>query len=444
MVLGTLFFLKTYKTIWGEIKWISPSILIIFSYIIVHFQMFFYLVLGLEFKNYFFDFIWASETVINKSASISIIGLLSFQLAYLKSNKIPVFIQKSSNFVDFYLKKKSSVFLIFFTYLFYILFFLSDSAYRNGSYIKEGGISDYFFLLFNVFLTACISIKLFHFNYVFLKVTKTGYLYKLGLPIMFISAWHILFSLYIGDRGPAISYSILISSIFLFKYYHIGFKKFFIIVLVGSFALTLIGQARRLQNNGNMFDKLSSASKNDDSGSKFDGQNVPLLQTLELALSIRCLNHAIYNVPNNFNYGFGYYQILQTVSTVPAGGRVFMQLMNKDENYKGTPNFISYLIQGDKPIYGDGTTPAADFYLDFGLIGVMIGLYLFGFFVKKGENAMFYGTNSMLLWISIIVYFSFSIFSGRAPVLFHLKIIFLSYLIIYINYFFSNLKLHAK
>ena len=49
-----------------------------------------------------------------------------------------------------------------------------------------------------------------------------------------------------------------------------------------------------------------------------------------------------------------------------VSGLVQKNIFDYDKKFDGSANFITYLIQGEKPRYGDGTSVVADLYLDFG------------------------------------------------------------------------------
>ncbi len=403
--------------------------------------MFIYLIFGLDLKSHLFNFIWASESVINKSASLSLIGLLAFQIGYIRKRKRKIKKEITSSLLIFYSKKNSSNFLIILTYLFYFIFIISDNSYRSGNYELEKGIGRYLFLAYNILLISSITTKLVIFNNQINKISFLQYLKQLGPSLLVITFWHILYSLYIGDRGPVISYSIMILGIYFFKYYNVKFYQLIIIIIFGAFFLTLIGKARRLDVRGGMISKISTVSKENSLSNRFEN-SVPMEQTVELALSIRCLNHSILNVPGNYRYQLGFFQLKQIISIFPWGSSIMLKITGKDKKYDGSTNFITYLIQGENPVSGDGTTVVADLYLDMGVIGVIIGLFIFGIFIKCGEDAILNGANTFFLWISIFIYFAFSLYTGRATLLFQLKPIFMAYIVATVNY--NIMKFYAK
>ena len=172
--------------------------------------------------------------------------------------------------------------------------------------------------------------------------------------------------------------------------------------------------------------------------------NIPALSTLELALSVRCLNHSIANVPNNYDFKYGEYQLKQLLATVPfLVGTLDKYLIKGKKNEASTADFITFLIQGDDPQYGDATTPVADLYLDFGTIGVILGFFIFGRFSKKSDLIVLSRANTSLFnWICIMFYWSGAIYLGRATFLYYIQSIIQIYVFIVILN--SILKIKTK
>ena len=174
--------------------------------------------------------------------------------------------------------------------------------------------------------------------------------------------------------------------------------------------------------------------------SKFESDNIFMPQTVELAYSIRCLNHAIYSISSIDNHFFGYFQIRQIVSSIPGAGGIFLKIFGENnKKYDGSSGYITYLIQGEYPKYGDGTTVTADLYLDFGILGVIVGCLLFGVFLSKYEPYLFNGRiNSILFWIILLLYLSSALSLGRSTFLHIFQKVFMIYAVIIINDFITR------
>ena len=85
-------------------------------------------------------------------------------------------------------------------------------------------------------------------------------------------------------------------------------------------------------------------------------------------------------------------------------------------------SYITHLIQGDDPRYGNGTTVIADFYLDGGLIFVILGMFIFGYFVRNFDLILLANKKSSFLMYCCAFFFSMNFISTpRSVVLANLK-----------------------
>ena len=214
-------------------------------------------------------------------------------------------------------------------------------------------------------------------------------------------------------------------------------------LLVGPI-MNLMSQARSRYIGQSYVDRMKNAqllySEKTKILSKFETENILLPQTVELAYSIRCLNHAIYSITSINDYFFGYFQIRQIISSIPGAGGIFLKIFGQnDKNFDGSTSYISYLIQGEYPKYGDGTTVTADLYLDFGVLGVIVGCMLFGAFLSKYEPYLFNSTTrSMFIWIILLLYLSSALALGRSTFLHIFQKVVMIYIVIMFNNFIVN------
>jgi len=276
------------------------------------------------------------------------------------------------------------------------------------------------------------------------NINIIAYLRLFGISILGITLWHIGFSFYIGDRGHVITYSILLMSLYFTRYHK--FKLIYLLVLflfLGPL-MNLMSQARTRYVGESYLNRMKNAqiiyNERAKILSKFESDNIFMPQTVELAYSVRCLNHAIYSISSIDDYFFGYFQIRQIVSSIPGAGGVFLKIFGENKNkYNGSTNYITYLIQGEYPKYGDGTTVTADLYLDFGVFGVVIGCMLFGLFLSKYEYYLYRGKiDSIIIWIILLLYLSSALSLGRSTFIHIFQKVFMIYIIIIINDFIIN------
>jgi hypothetical protein len=437
-IINSIVFFNYLKQSYGRVQWLSITSFFILSYCIVAFQIPILYVFGFEIKGLFERFIWANTNVANKSLTISSIAILAYYVGYVYT--------KSYRFKSLTLNTKalryrndsSIIFLIVMSYFFYGLFFATSGSYSLGYYgVGDQSVtSNYYMSGFNSFLTAAIILRLFYLNSTEVKNKKvTSYIKQMGLPITILTFWHISFSLFVGDRGPVISYGLLYFSVFLIRWRQIKFVQATIFLVVLASLLTIVRFTRVREGKTGYFERLSNSYSNNQSTSLFENSNTPLGATMDLAYSIRSLHHAVNEVPNGHPYMMGHYQAINLVSGIPRFGGLYNKyVMDGEYKYQGSAFFLTYLAYGNNARSGEGTIPSADLYLDFGIIGVFFGFLIFGIFSRKADEALSIKKEvSLFLWISALIYFSGAIYLGRGALLFYFQNVIQVYIVILLN-----------
>jgi hypothetical protein len=150
---------------------------------------------------------------------------------------------------------------------------------------------------------------------------------------------------------------------------------------------------------------------------------------LELALSGRILNHAIASVTKT-GFFLGWFQMKHVLSSVPGLSGLFNSLFQVPLHLDSSADYMSYIIQDGKVLYGDGTSLLADFYLDFGLIGVMLGMIVVGVLGSYIDRLFALRKNiSLTSWIVVLIGFSSSFYMPRGSLGFLVQLIFPIYLL---------------
>tara|TARA_R110001592_G_scaffold362857_1_gene678556 strand:- start:4788 stop:6287 length:1500 start_codon:yes stop_codon:yes gene_type:complete len=434
-IICSIIFLSYHKLIFKKINLVSISYLFIIGFFISHFQIALTHVFGFEIDSvYFQNYIWGNTKSGNLALTISSLGLLSFYLGFSYGKIKKEIYRDYSRFIGRY-KLITKVFT-YLSYLFYILFFITSGSYKYGNYgAGDGlGISSYFAAIFNIFISSAIILKSFVLNKE-IKNTKTirEYLVFFGKSLSLLVFWHILFSTYAGDRGPVIVFLILYFGLYAIRVLN---KKYTLVLIICFFVfpiiLSILGASRSRTSKDSFSSRIGSSNYESRYSSNFSKDNVPGLSTLELALSVRCVNHTIQNVPEKHDYRYGAYQLQQISSAVPfLSGFLKNEIINYEDYEDSSADFVTFLIQGNKNTYGDGTTPVVDLYLDFGTFGVFLGFLIFGIFVKRADFTLFYGRSTTLFhWISIMFFLSGAMYLGRGTFLYYLQRIVQMYLVI--------------
>ncbi|MBL7086578.1 MAG: oligosaccharide repeat unit polymerase [Candidatus Cloacimonetes bacterium] len=455
--INTLIYISIRIRKYGEMRLLSISTIFILGYFVVFYQVFLLDLFGFELVKVYYKLIWISKEVMQRSFGIASIGLLAF---YVGASSIKLRSHKNiKNAID--ITSPNSIFVVLtLAYVFYILFFIFAGSYRYGIYYAKDAspLAVYLYKLFVVCLSAAVIIKISHItSYKEKKLSAKQYLSNLGFPLLFLLIWHIAFSTFVGDRGPVISFTLLAFAMYFIRWQKLNLLRIIVAVFLIAFLLTLIGKIRSYQSLGLEYGKrfskvVSEYSEKEGIDSKF-GIKIPASETIELALSIQTLNYSLYNVPDFYKFRYGLFQLNYFISIIPGlSGMTNSLLYDGMERYKSSSTFITYLIQGDNPSYGNGTSIIADFYLDFGVLGVVVGLYLLGFFVGRNESRLWKGYQKpTLLWIAILILFSKSLYLNRSSIGLEFSNIVLIFLFIKLNttlviYFkkMKSLKLFTK
>jgi hypothetical protein len=308
-----------------------------------------------------------------------------------------------------------------------------------GDYSGRGSlsISSYFYKIFKVSMTALVLMRVASFLSGEDRIkTFRAYVAHLGSPLLLTLLPFLLLSFIAGDRGPLIFFSLLTFGPYWARRNSIGLLGTAAITYTMALALSVLGAARQARfSGGSLLDRLASEIATTSPfyyhSYRFD-QPVLFGHTLELAASVRVLNHVIASVPSEHDYGYGIFSIQQIASIVPGlGGFINKAFFDGDWRMDGSSNFVTYLIQGSHPTYGDGTSVTGELYLDFGILGVLAGLFLFGIAVGRTEYKIFSPPPWITFgWVFGITYFANSVYLARSSLLLEFSNVILVFLLL--------------
>ena len=446
IIISSIFFLLYQKHIHKKFVFFSISFLFLFSIFITHFQIGLIHILGFKIDNIAFEnFIWGDTSKGNLSIAISSLAVVSFFVGHIFNEK-----KIKRNIIGkYHFKKYENLinFLTFSSILFYILFFINSGSYKFGMYAvgDQEVISNYFLTLFRILIKAAIILKMYSLNLILNnKWSIREYVSYIGKPLTAIVLWHVLFSTYVGDRAPILTFGILYFGLFILN----NTSKKFKVILISSFIIiptffSFLGSSRSRSVKSSVFSNINSTDYESRYSGNFSQAEsvIPGLSTLELGLSVRCLNHAISNVPSKYDYKYGSYQFKQILASIPFLVGIIAPLNDNNKEEASSADFITFLIQGKNATYGDATTPVTDLYLDFGVLGVVIGFFIFGRWAKKADLILIFGhSTSLINWIAIMFFLSGSVYLGRATFLYYLQSIIQIYIIVTILKLFIKNK----
>ena len=387
-----------------------PIHLFLLSFIVVCFQTPIDILLGYQSSYYMVG----KVSLMPEAVRVSLLGLIAFFMGYIinksKVNKPKLVVISRITSTTIY-KILTSILLVA------IIAFIPHNVLLGGYHTAE--LSD---TVFGYLSSWCMLFcGAFFIQYIInMRVNNVGRNWRILQLIKDIGWWQninilafVIVILNVGDRGPML---------YLFTAYYIVYlsvtgvcpsKKTILTGLtVGVLFAAFLGYSKKFRNQNTIFERINTtwvSNPYDD----LEKSIVPA--THELATSYRCLTYSIDDIQKTKNYGYGKYQLRYILSCIPFANSLF-------ELSESSARHITYLIQGQDSTYGNGSTVIADFYLEGGLLAVIIGMFVFGYCTRIFELILFSNKDVPLLLYCIAFFFSmYCIYIPRSVILTNLK-----------------------
>ncbi|WP_290794824.1 O-antigen polymerase [Flavihumibacter sp. UBA7668] len=420
-------------------QYFKHSIFFLIGFVVVHFQHILDFVTGAINSSY--SYIWVNEDVVLKALNFSVIGLTSFLLGY--------YFDRNDKLLGKRVKRKfeerpyKAKFLLWLSAFFLVSYFFTvNPLYLAGHYgeVEMGTGATYFILLFEVVVSAYIiqmcrnaTIEDRYFRNIW------EYIKYLGRPFFICLVVYLVSVMFSGDRGPIITFSLIfLSGYLMVTKFKIRLYFYVLFIILGGFLFTILGSIRSQDKSLGFFERFQSSLNKE---SRFPQKSI-LPFTQELATSIRAYHTTVNYIPERHDFLFGRFQYQQLSLGIPFFNPL-NNLMFGDSHYKyrSSARFVTWINQGDFPYSGEGTTCLADFYFDFGLFGIVIGMLLFGYLFRILEVSMFsQGLPSLFISCMIITYIGNSIYIARSSFGFELRTVLWVFAILLINKYVFNMK----
>lgn len=353
--------------------------------------------------QYSFDY-----NYINKGSSLCLLGYVSYMLARLttKTNQ-----KKSENLIQKIISTQPLSLITLVCLILFIIFggintFLE--LYGNSDTAGSGII---YYLILIIDTTILIQISIWLYNSY--QISKKKLIIKCfpKLPIIIILSY--LFILIItGSRTALISIVLLFLGLYTALYKPLNLKKFLFLVLIGIFALFLIGLFRMRQDLeiNNFSDIL-----------------------MDLIISNRNIYTAL-NIVDEDGYSYGYSMLSYIFAPIPYLQNFAYQLFGIEPNETRSAMILTYKTLGNFNV-GTGSNIISDIYLAFGPIGVIVLMFLFGRFIgiisNKFKKNIYYFTIYGIMT-------GYSVYMARAELFFCFRLIIWSLILL------NVIKLHYK
>lgn len=409
----------------------------LFAYCIVFFQLHLDYVLG-NFDESYTRF-WVDPSIVPKALVISSIGLVSFLYGYtLRKEK------NKKNMIenDYAYNYKCSIlgFNMISFFFMCLMIITINPLYLLGGYgvYEMGVIARYSSILFELSITASLVQHIINLRLDNkINISIVNYIFSLGFVRIFLLLIYCSVVVISGDRGPIIFLIVAIAaSYIILTKWKISILKFISVLFVTSVLISALVIIRESDKNTSLFSQVYGAVIEGHKPYKsLENSKSISNSTLELSTSIRTLHNAVKFVPSERPFFYGKLQFLQLVTVIPLSQPVFQDLFGLKEYESSSEKYVTYLIGGDGGT--EGSSCVADLYLDFGMVGVLFGLFMFGYITRYLEVKAFQDNlPSRLSLVAFVLICQYSIYIPRATIMFNFRnIIWVLLIIKFVNLF---------
>lgn len=244
--------------------------------------------------------------------------------------------------------------------------------------------------------------------------------HRISLVLVIAISIVILLMLYAGNRTLASQLALPILGLYTLYFKDIGKFQFLLFVLVGTVLMWLI-----------QFTRVGGEVATVEKGSEFiNDLTIPTRSTYS------CMEYI-----EQYGHTWGQNLLGGLIAAVPSLERVLVVSTGLDSRSLWSAEFLTDYTLGPDPYVGLGTNVIADLFLSFDIFGVIILLFLLGYFVNWSQyNAKLKDYYSLVIYTSFM---SYSAFLARSSYTHPFRLILWSLIIALINKSISQ-KLFTK
>ncbi|MCK9209158.1 MAG: oligosaccharide repeat unit polymerase, partial [Salinivirgaceae bacterium] len=404
---------KLIKTTTINKNYFTFHLLFVISFFFVNFvyPIFIYPISPTHYSVFHYKF---NHDIITKATALALIGFNAYLVgvSFGINNTVYPEIKNKINL------RTIEIFLnVILFFIFIWVLFIVGLPFLKGTYGATYKISSGLQILFQVLISISIVFAFYTKSY---SGNIVNFIKKFSKSVLLCLLLFLLIFIFSGDRGPAIQVMLLSLVGFSLFVKPMKMRSFIILALIGMLTLTFISYARTQTKD----DKSVSLSK----GFKY----IKLDSFFDIGMDLIVNNRNLYvgyeyANKNGFSYGKSMsYNIFAPFPMVPS---LYTKLF-----FNSTPEELAtatIITKESKMTYGVGTNVIVDLYMNFGVFGVVIFMYILGFIVSWLQFKAVY-TNSLNYIIAYVIFVSLAIYIPRStifdplrPVIWALGIIYL-------------------
>lgn len=320
------------------------------------------------------------------------IGLVAFQMGFHKIFKLKT-ISTSIKYPKKYFKKLNWIVLLFTVFILGLYAKTGMVAMFASSYTGSTTGDVTFDAIFNL-VTYFIILSAISGLFYFINFKKLNII---SIILLILAVTWCIVLLVIGDRNTFFIIAIVIISGYYTFIKGITRKKILFLILPGLFLYQVVEVSRVNEERNIEAIWLAMTETNiDDEGidvGSFGITTVGLRATFKI-------------MEQNHDFFLGKLKFISLTSIIPYSSRLFIA---KDDPYTGSSNVLKEDMIGLNATWGTGTNIISDAYLDFGIIGVVVVMYLFGFFGGLVKHKLINEPNNVkwiFVYLILIGYYS--------------------------------------
>ncbi len=404
----------------GKMQYLRPFFILLLGMTIVNFQVIIDTLYG-SFRTELI--IWRLERYLGQCLYLGIIAQTSLTIGFVYNNRSKnIKIQEKNKVNHSILNLPKYIWggILILLFALFILtidvqaFLIGDSSVNDGSFDREvGTMALYSELILNAFFVIIISST----TYVFSKSEdKSLKRFVMSFPALFwvVFIVYLFLRLLSGDRGPVMYNMVTLLFAYVYASKRIfSFIPLAVLLVIAAFGITIIGIARKKDSTIPFETKIVYAIEE---FKKSDTQSyIPITQ--ELANSVKLTALGIRGIEQGtIERGYGRYNLMQWRSTVPFSSRILYTLFPSFRQEKFTTSEVLTVEGlGKQYTYGLGNTAIAEIYIDFGILGIPVLFFLFGYIYRKVDDVIVLKKNVSPYLLTFALYMSsHAIYIGRS------------------------------
>lgn len=329
-----------------------------------------------------------NESVMTKCTALASIGFVSYCIGQFKEGKF----SNTKTLGNRYWMSPVGIIDVTILSILLILFLIPNLTALRSGYTMEGAGGGFFFIFALFYI----------YKYFACSIGKTKAFVKFML--WGLIGLYIVLNFLLGNRGEPLYLCVAILYCYHVYVHKVSLAKFSLLAVIGLFVFYFVGVTR-----------ISSSQQGIQSRSErindWEAEDNVLRYANELIINNRSL-FVLVDYADEKGHSFGKTWSSNFFSMVPYGQSFALNVLGIPKKDFSSTHLTTYIEfgEGDPDAFGLGTNLIGDIYLCYGMIGVLILMFLFGKTIRivyeKSRNRYSYYQMLYIIFIVLSVYYN--------------------------------------